>query len=330
MLLNEFLTDIHKRFPSLYVLILAGNHDSASRLGFASSFLKECRICISSDLSDIESPVVIEDTCFYQVPFMNNIHLEGEDEFSVAPHSQAQIYEEVVRRILLFHKKNYPSNAAVLCAHATCFESKNKDYSVGTADLVNPDVFKGLDYVALGHIHKMMPIKESEPVVWYSGSPMAYSFDDSAPKGILSADIESKTHKVSVEKIILKQKHPIKRIRGTFKELNDESFAKDIKDCYIEAVCTDSTAVENPMMVLSKIYPHILSFRYEKEGSSAASSVFESRGKVIEGGKSELETMQNVFKLFMNDIYGPSLDKERFEKEAAIFKEMCEAVGEEE
>lgn len=324
VLLNDFLTRISNEFPSLSVFILSGNHDSAKRLGFASSFLEKSNIYICSSSENIEKPIIIDNVCFYQIPFTSNLAFSLETNTSIL--SQNEVYTEYCKRILAAHKKYNNEKAAVLCTHTTCFNANDKNYAVGTAENVSPETFSGFDYVALGHIHKMLCINKDEPKIWYSGSPIAYSFDDTGKKGILSVEIDEKTHKVDVEQIFLNQLHPLKRIRGNFSTLDEEEFAKQWQNCYIEAECTDEKTLCNPMEILSKRYPHILSFKYAKKNRSGTSELFETRKKVLTSSASEKETMSKAFELFMKDLYGEKLEQKRFDKEKNVFDAICSEI----
>ncbi len=328
VLLDGFLQRVRSDFPETAVLILAGNHDSAKRLSFASAFLKREGIFIASSVREMEIPVEIGGVCFYQIPFLTSLLQDG-DDFAAPIHAQNEIYAEACRRILDAHEKNHRGQSAVLCAHATCFKKGDESYSVGTAELVNPAVFAGFDYVALGHIHKMMCVQKKEPAIWYSGSPLAYSFDDSHKKGVLSVEISEKG-KVSAQCIELQPLHPVKRISGTFSELDDEDAAEPFASCYIEAECTDSTAIENPMAILEKRYPFILSFKRTAKKQSGDSEAFELRKKIISSGKKDEEIMSDMFELFMKDLYGEHLDTSCYEKEKAVFDATCREIAKEE
>src|SRR6185312_447498 len=72
-----------------------------------------------------------------------------------------------------------PGARSVVLAHAfvgggVASESE-RDICVGGVDLVPASVFDGVDYVALGHLHRP---QELAPRMRYSGSPLAYSFGE--------------------------------------------------------------------------------------------------------------------------------------------------------
>ena len=324
VLLNNFLNKINAEVPNISILILSGNHDSSKRLGFASSFLEKSRIYICSSSEHIEIPVVIGRTCFYQIPFINNVKFTAENNLS--QYSQNEVYKQCCFKILEAHNKNYPGNVAILCTHATCFNTGDEYYSVGTAEKVDPEVFHGFDYVALGHIHKMMCIKKQSPCIWYSGSPIAYSFDDIGKKGVLSVEIDEETHKAQVEQIFLTPLHPIKRLSGSFSELDDADEASKWSNCYIEAECNDEKTMNNPIEILAKRYPHILSFKYAKKNRSGKSVLLEKRKEAVSGIKNDQESMSKVFELFIKDLYGNKLEEKHFTKEKAVFDEILREI----
>lgn len=83
-LLSDFLTQATESFPELHIFIISGNHDSPSRLSFASSFLEKHKIHLVTNTKNflepiiLESPVLTESSkskkqkvAFYQLPFLH-------------------------------------------------------------------------------------------------------------------------------------------------------------------------------------------------------------------------------------------------------------------
>lgn len=337
-LFSNFLIKIHERFPKIHVLLLSGNHDSAKRLGFASSLLEEANIHIATETSnkDITKATIVNGVAFYQLPFLNPLSIEAKDIFSTPARSQAEMYELANTRILDFHKANYPNMPCVLAAHGTFFETDNET-SVGTAENVNPKVFDGFSYVALGHIHKCIKIGESGRI-YYSGSPLSYDFGESknygqpAKKYFLDVSIDEKggmNAAVSVNKIEVKPKHPVVSLRGSFSDINDPDFAKAYKDCFVEVICTDNYVVENPMDMLEINYPFILSFRREKVIATNENTSIELRKKVFDKSlfSSVNEVMPDIFKIFIDDINGCNCDKALYDAEIELFSKLCSEIN---
>ena len=72
-----------------------------------------------------------------------------------------------------------PGVRSVVLAHAFVgggvASDSERDICVGGVDLVPTSVFEGVDYVALGHLHRPQTLT---PRIRYSGSPLAYSFGE--------------------------------------------------------------------------------------------------------------------------------------------------------
>ncbi|MCR5605267.1 MAG: exonuclease subunit SbcD [Treponema sp.] len=335
---SNFLVKIHEGFPELHVFLLSGNHDSAKRLGFASSLLESSNIHIATETSNknITKAVIVNGVAFYQLPFLNPLSIEAKDEFSTPAHSQSEMYEIANARILDFHKANYPDMPCVLCAHGTFFDTVDETL-VGTAENVNPKVFDGFSYVALGHIHKCMKIGESGRI-YYSGSPLSYNFGEnknygeSAKKYFLDVSIDEKegiNAAVSVNKIEVKALHSVVTLKGKFSDINDPDFAKAYKDCFVEVICTDNYVVENPMDMLEINYPYILSFRKEKAIAANENTSIELRKKVFDTSLSSPvhDVMPDVFKVFIEDINGSNVDDKVHKAEIELFSKLCNEIN---
>ena len=57
-----------------------------------------------------------------------------------------------------------------------------REIDLGGARAVPPDALPKADYIALGHLHKKQKMGKGH--CYYSGSPLQYSFDESADKGV--------------------------------------------------------------------------------------------------------------------------------------------------
>jgi aminoglycoside phosphotransferase (APT) family kinase protein len=79
-----------------------------------------------------------------------------------------------------------PDTRPVVLAHAFVGggvpSESERDICVGGVDLVPAPVFDGVDYVALGHLHRPQTLS---PRLRYSGSPMAYSFGEAGQQKLV-------------------------------------------------------------------------------------------------------------------------------------------------
>ena len=88
-----------------------------------------------------------------------------------------------------------PAPRSVVMAHAFITggqaSDSERDVSVGGVADAPASVFAGVDYVALGHLHGPQAIA-TDPLVRYSGTPLAYSFSEEAHvKSVTIVDIDA-------------------------------------------------------------------------------------------------------------------------------------------
>ncbi|MDR3334585.1 MAG: exonuclease SbcCD subunit D [Treponema sp.] len=210
-LLSAFLGKLKARRPELAVLILPGNHDSASRLGFGRELFRELGIYFVTRPEDAFEPVLLPVTgdgagaacAFFLLPFLSAGSLRGEytglgaaeplaGSFSlptgtpslpVEPpplHAQGRLAEEAAARLELARQRVLAKGAVytVLGAHlfaAGGLESESERVFLGQTERVPISLFQGFDYVGLGHLHRF---QQAGGNAWYSGSPLAYSFGE--------------------------------------------------------------------------------------------------------------------------------------------------------
>ena len=193
-LFSRFLARIREDCPDTAVLIIPGNHDSAQRLAFAREILQNQRIYIAQDTNRLTDPVILtkgeEKLTVYLLPFLNfgAFSEETKEACHAAGDSQAEM-AAVASHIL--KQAVQPDIPALLAAHLFTVggqSSSSERTFIGTAEYVNPDLFSFFDYVALGHLHRCQRITDR---MYYSGSPLPYSFDESEDaKCVLSIDID--------------------------------------------------------------------------------------------------------------------------------------------
>ena len=108
--------------------------------------------------------------------------------------TQAGAFEAGISEIL---QHQNTSKIQILVAHCFARGGKHSDSErqlLGQATLIDNHAFNGFDYVALGHLHRPQRVLDH---VWYSGSPLAYSFSEkSEDKGILKVEV-NKEHQLS-------------------------------------------------------------------------------------------------------------------------------------
>ena len=203
-LFSRFLARIREDCPDTTVLIIPGNHDSAQRLAFAREILQNQRIYIAQDTSRLADPVILtkgaEKLAVYLLPFLNfgAFSEETKEAYHTAGDSQAEMAAVALH---ILKQAVRPDIPALLAAHLFTVggqSSSSERTFIGTAEYVNLDLFSFFDYVALGHLHRCQRITDR---MYYSGSPLPYSFDESEDsKCVLSIDIDCTPKQNAAEK----------------------------------------------------------------------------------------------------------------------------------
>lgn len=329
-LFDSFLTKLKEKLPDLHIIIIPGNHDSQRRLAFAASILKFQRIHIAATMEDVLNPTIIDSVAFYSLPFMNpNFWGDGQT------HQQGMI-QTAIQQILNYHNEHHPHLAKVLVAHLFTqggTSSASERIFIGTAELVDSNLFQEFDYVALGHLHRCQTPDGKR--IWYSGSPLAYSFSEAGNNNsflkvelVPLSESSSKDSKpeLSVTKIPVEPLHQVCRLEGNFEDFYQDKEGKysKYKDCYLEIRSTDPSLKENPIALLQTRYPYLLSYKQEFATASTSSTTMEQRRQLIqEAGENGVPTPE-LFTAFMKDIYQEL--PENFNQELELFKNILKEI----
>jgi exonuclease SbcD len=333
-LFGSFLGKIKKRQPSLEVLIIPGNHDSATRLGFGRELFARLGIRFGVSAEACDKPVIVErdgESCaFFLLPFLNPGVLSRYDPENgpVPLRSQSALAEEAARRMEKARQAlgGVPS---VLVAHlfaAGGLEAGSERVFLGNAELVNIELFKGFDYIALGHLHRCQsaginPVgiyADDRSAVgknaWYSGSPLAYSFGEASSqkagseKCFLSVELRKDGPKV--EKIPVKPRRKVTSLSGLFTRFTgDISSDKELlaaADDYLEIRLTDRRITENARELLRKRFSHLLSLRQDEALAGLSSGArFQVSANGTHGDRRDVFA---DFRDFLLDLYGKAPD----------------------
>lgn len=270
-LLDDVLTRLVDEL-GVTVVAIAGNHDSAARVGFAGRLLRERGLHVVGELLQAASPIVLHDehgpVRVSALPFADPA--VARDAYGdQAIHDQHGATAAGAGRALAAAP---PHERRVLVAHAFVaggLESESeRPLSVGGAQQVPVSVFEGFDYVALGHLHR--PQACGSEAVRYAGSLLKYSFAESAhaksvsvvdigPPGSAAGDAGAAGRAaVTVEQVTLSPLRDVRRVEGTLAELLERGARDPRRDDYVLGVLLDDGALFDPIGRLRAVYPNVL------------------------------------------------------------------------
>ncbi|MCU0278030.1 MAG: exonuclease SbcCD subunit D [Candidatus Nanopelagicales bacterium] len=279
-LLNRTLSELAQIAP---VILTPGNHDSATRLSFGAGLFRDC-IHIRGCIDDVGTPVMLTDghgdVAVYAFPYLDPDearHRLADGEQPLTRSHQAVLSAAMDRvRDDLARRDGVRS---VVVAHAFVVGSSGResaevseserDITVGTVDCVGTDVFRGVDYVALGHLHgRQSPGSADDgPVVHYSGSPLRYSFSESNHiKGVTIVDVDAHGV-VTLRTVDIEQPRAMARIQGPIADLlaDDGPFAAH-RDAWVQVTVTDPSRPSDMIARIRSVFAHCLVIRFEPNG----------------------------------------------------------------
>ncbi|MDR2021151.1 MAG: exonuclease SbcCD subunit D [Treponema sp.] len=348
-LFGSFLGSVKRRCPALQMLILPGNHDSPSRLGFGRELFRELGVHFVTDPEQSAEPVRFdqqgERCAFFLLPFLNSGSLrsgpgreasgEGPEDGAerqtgtrpnlftgeAAPggsliRSQAQLVREAASRLEAARRRT-GADYTVLGAHLFVLgglKSESERNFLGGAEQVDPGLFAGFDYVALGHLHRF---QKAAANAWYSGSPLAYSFDEADQEKVflsvelsgagskrenLFGETEGSAEKIEVKPVPVSPLRRLRRLEGPFdffyRDPGKDRLLAEAEEDYLEVSLTDKVLVENPLALLRRRFPYIMSIKQRE--AFAALSVMEPAVHSQGERRDALEDFAD----FLTDIYG--------------------------
>ncbi|MDO5417482.1 MAG: exonuclease SbcCD subunit D [Lachnospiraceae bacterium] len=327
---DQFLNELAEISPQIPVFVIAGNHDSAERLRYASTFLEKHRIYVSTlpPASEEErlKKIVLEDAYgpvnVYLLPFTR----PGQVRWLFAE-GTAVTYDMAVQA-LIDREELELSERNVLVSHQfyvsgiltpdTC-ESEQAYISVGGIDSVDTSRVSMFDYVALGHLHGAQWI--GKPSIRYCGTPLKYSVsEEKQKKSITLVTLGEKGSPAQTEEIFLEAEQDVRRERGTLEELVERAKAQDEgkRRDFVSITLTDEAEVFQPREQLEAYYPYILEIRVDNSRTRARLK--------LEQSETVMPDPLTAFQNFYQEMQGVSMNQE----EREIMREVILKAKEEE
>ena len=194
-----------------YAVITAGNHDSPRHLEAPKEFLKMGRIYVVGRAANAEEcvfelPPDDSKVSVAAVPYLSESelsHISFETEVE-----KAERYRERLKALYQQCVDAMPAELPkILMGHLFVHNGKKSDsereLQIGGATAICVEDFpKGVDYVALGHLHRPQNINGASYPVRYSGSPLPLRFNEATyRKTVCLLKVSGDGNSPSVEEI---------------------------------------------------------------------------------------------------------------------------------
>lgn len=297
-LLDEILFKINVELQTPVVAI-SGNHDSAERLSFGSSWYKHSQFYLTGKLTNSFKPVQINGVNFYLVPYAEPglvRQILGDDSI----HSHQEAMKALIGKMEDTLNPNEPN---VLVGHAFVLGGKTSDseriLSVGGSGCVGAELFEPFSYTALGHLHSPDAITHNK--VKYSGSLLKYSFSEAKQNKSISIIEMDEKGNFTQRYRSLTPTHDMRELEGHLEELLDPHFyEKERTHDYLKITLLDEGALIDPINKLRQVYPNVLHLERKidltdlkkKQSIQALSSEKKSELELFEQFYSEMTTLE--------------------------------------
>ncbi|WP_405605296.1 exonuclease SbcCD subunit D [Streptomyces sp. NBC_01410] len=250
------------------LVMISGNHDSPRRLGVNARLIERAGIHLRTSVQDCVRPAVLNDehgpVAFYGLPYLEPGLVQ--DHFAAEKPSHHAVLSAAMEQVRSDLATRPDGTRSVVLAHAFVTgaepSASERDITAGGVPSVGSSVFAGVDYVALGHLHRCQRISDR---IRYSGSPLAYSFSEADhPKAVWLIDLDADSH-VSARKILCPVPRRMRQLTGLLNDLLTHPEYTGYEDCWLHITLTDPDRPHMAMERLQQRFRHALKLSFSQE-----------------------------------------------------------------
>lgn len=320
-LFNHFISQVIGRLE-IPTVIIAGNHDSNTRIHFGSELFASKHLYIVGECEKGYQHVTIEGSetiDVYLIPYMEPAYVR-----EIAGDETIKRHDDAMRYLTRQIEKEKNDRATLLVVHAfvaggDLSDSERRLCAVGTAEMVGADCFKPFTYTALGHLHKPQAIGSEH--IRYSGSLLKYSISEAnQPKCFVKLEIvDGKL--TALEEVSLKPKRDLKIVQGPIEAIvkAGAQLEEEERQDYVYAKI-ESKGTEDVVGLLKQIYPYTLGAEFVM--NKTTSKERESKQSEFEARKKK--SLSELFIDFMDYVGETTFDEEETAYMGEIIKQIEE------
>lgn len=304
-LLNETFVKLvlELRIP---VLVIAGNHDSPSRLHFASGIMQAAGLHMVGELEFPIQPIKLHDqhgeVHFHLLPFAE----PGKVRYLLNDES-IRTHHDAMKAIIAQLEPTLSPKARHICVgHAFVTPTgepadntsdSERPLAIGGVEHISAQVFHNFHYTALGHLHQAHYVLNE--TIRYAGSPLKYSIsEEHHRKGYNVVELAA-DGQITVTQRELTPRRDLRTIEGLLSDIEQHTINKD----YVYVQILDEQAVLHPMERIRTVYPNAL----HVQRKSAVVQVNREQLEVESRMKMDELTL---FRAFYEEVNGKSASEE--------------------
>lgn len=299
---------IERQIP---VLAIAGNHDSASRIDFATSLMSDSGFYMSGRWTPEQEPVVLKDAFgdvhFWLVPFMDPSevrYLFGDETIRTHQQAMAAIIASITARMAHDARNVFIGHAFVTKGGVEAEKDSEgeRPLAIGGSECIDSALFEAFDYAAFGHLHRAHFV--GSDTIRYAGSPLKYSIsEETHNKGYLIAELTANDTTVTKKELV-----PLRDMRRV-KAYMADILVMEPSDDYVFVTLLDEQPILSPMEKIRTVYKNAMHVERQTIIHTADRQQTPSRRQMDDVA---------LFKAF----YGEMLPGEVPEETLALFEEL--------
>ena len=246
------------------VVVIAGNHDNAERLGFGARLLARSNLHVVGPIGAEPVSVAVGEGAgagrVWALPYADPAVVRsvlGDDTLRGHDEATAALVDRI-RSVMS------PAECNVLVGHAfvtggLVTEDSERPLTVGGSAEVGLRRFEGFDYVALGHLHRPQHVGSAR--VRYAGSLLKYSIAEAGHlKSVSVVELDGPGAEPRVEQVALPVRRDVRVLRGRLRSLVEDAPVENRSD-YVFAELEDEAPQFDALGELRRVYPNAVGFR---------------------------------------------------------------------
>ena len=312
-----------------YAVITAGNHDSPRHLAAPKELLKRLRIYVVGRAAEagkcvFEFPLKNPKVAVAAVPYLSESglsHISFETEVK-----KAERYRERLKKLYQQCVDAMPAELPkILMGHLFVDRGEEigseRHIQIGGATAIHVTDFPcGVDYVALGHLHRPQEISGASYPVRYSGSPLPLRFNETDyAKTVSLLKVSGDGNSCSVKEIEIPVFRELCTVKGDLNTVLTRAMEEDWDEKYIRI----ELKLEKPDIGINDLVRK----EFRERGGDVLSVELELRNGPDPWGKIPLEKMRQpseIFERFHREKFGEEPDKQLIQ----TFTELLQLVAE--
>lgn len=263
----NFLRSITNK-KDIEIYIISGNHDSGNFIEAPKAFLGDKKINVFGTLeNNIEDYFIAYNKNEVKIHLCILPYFKSQDiykkmkQLDVSINNPKEAYENITLQIekifTLFNtwSQKDSGHCRILVAHHLFgnFQAAGSEQALflsGIDSIPSSILENKFDYIALGHIHKPQIVKKTNPLIYYSGSPIPMRFSETEVKSVAIVEIDKNSF--NHDTVQIPRFRDLFRVSGDFETVERKINALCLNNTNINAFAEVTIEIDRPIIGLGE------------------------------------------------------------------------------